>query len=388
MVSFFARLFIKNKEDITSPNVRRKYGVLCGAVGIFFNVFLFGVKFLAGMLSHSIAITADAFNNLSDAGSSLITLIGFKLAGQKPDPGHPFGHGRFEYISGLLVSVAIILMAYELISSSIQKIIHPKAVASSPLVIAILLLSILIKLYMYFYNHSLGKKLNSPAMCATASDSFSDMIATSFVLFAILISKSTGLLIDGYCGVLVGIFIFIAGIRAAKDTINPLLGQPPSREFVKQIEEIVTSYDEILGIHDLIVHDYGPGRVMISLHAEVSAHGDLVSLHDIIDNIERTLKKGLKCDAVIHMDPVVEDDEETNQLKEQITAFLKEYDSDLNLHDFRLVKGPTHTNIIFDVLLPMEFKKTDLEVKQYLSDKIASLDPKYYSVIEIDRAYC
>ncbi|MCM1161968.1 MAG: cation diffusion facilitator family transporter [Roseburia sp.] len=388
MVSFFARLFIKNREDITSPNVRRKYGVLCGAVGIFFNVFLFGVKFLAGMLSHSIAITADAFNNLSDAGSSLITLIGFKLAGQKPDPGHPFGHGRFEYISGLLVSVAIILMAYELISSSIQKIIHPKAVASSPLVIAILLLSILIKLYMYFYNHSLGKKLNSPAMCATASDSFSDMIATSFVLFAILISKSTGLLIDGYCGVLVGLFIFIAGIRAAKDTINPLLGQPPSREFVKQIEEIVTSYDEILGIHDLIVHDYGPGRVMISLHAEVSAHGDLVSLHDIIDNIERTLKKGLKCDAVIHMDPVVEDDEETNQLKEQITAFLKEYDSDLNLHDFRLVKGPTHTNIIFDVLLPMEFKKTDLEVKQYLSDKIASLDPKYYSVIEIDRAYC
>lgn len=388
MVSFFARLFIKNREDITSPGVRRKYGVLCGAVGIFFNVFLFGVKFLAGMLSHSIAITADAFNNLSDAGSSLITLIGFKLAGQKPDPGHPFGHGRFEYISGLLVSIAIILMAYELISSSIQKIIHPKAVASSPLVIAILLLSILIKLYMYFYNHSLGKKLNSPAMCATASDSFSDMIATSFVLFAILISKSTGLLIDGYCGVLVGLFIFIAGIRAAKDTINPLLGQPPSREFVKQIEEIVTSYDEILGIHDLIVHDYGPGRVMISLHAEVSAHGDLVSLHDIIDNIERTLKKGLKCDAVIHMDPVVEDDEETNQLKEQITAFLKEYDSDLNLHDFRLVKGPTHTNIIFDVLLPMEFKKTDLEVKQYLSDKITALDPKYYSVIEIDRAYC
>lgn len=388
MVSLLAKLFIKNKDDITSPDVRRKYGVLCGAVGIFLNIFLFGVKFLAGILSHSIAITADAFNNLSDAGSSLITLIGFKLAGQKPDPGHPFGHGRFEYISGLLVSIAIILMAYELISSSIKKILHPEAVTGNLLVIAILLLSILIKLYMYFYNHTLGKKLNSSAMCATASDSFSDMIATSFVLFAIIVGKYTGLLIDGYCGALVGIFIFIAGIRAAKDTINPLLGQPPSREFVKQIEEIVTSYDEILGIHDLIVHDYGPGRIMISLHAEVSAHGDLVSLHDIIDNIERTLKKGLKCDAVIHMDPIVEDDEETNQLKEQITAFLKEYSPDLNLHDFRLVKGPTHTNIIFDVLLPMEFKHTDLEVKQYLSSKIAALDPKYYSVIEIDRAYC
>ncbi|MBD5543188.1 MAG: cation transporter [Lachnospiraceae bacterium] len=388
MISLLANLLFKNKEDITSPAVRRKYGVLCGAVGIFLNVFLFGVKFLAGILSHSIAITADAFNNLSDAGSSLITLIGFKLAGQKPDPGHPFGHGRFEYISGLLVSVAIILMAYELISTSIGKILHPEAVAGSPLVIAILLLSILIKLYMYFYNHSLGKKLNSTAMCAAASDSFSDMIATTFVLLAILMGKYTGLLIDGYCGALVGIFIFIAGIRSAKDTIDPLLGQPPSREFVKQIEEIVTSYDEILGIHDLLVHDYGPGRTMISLHAEVSAHGDLVSLHDIIDNIERTLKKGLKCDAVIHMDPIVEDDEETNWLKETITAFLKEYDPDLNLHDFRLVKGPTHTNIIFDVLLPMEFQKTDSEVKQYLSDKITALDPKYYSVIEIDRAYC
>lgn len=387
MITFLAGIFIKGKDDVTSPDVRRQYGVLCGAVGIFLNVILFGVKFLAGLISHSIAITADAFNNLSDAGSSFITLVGFKLAGQKPDPDHPFGHGRFEYISGLLVSVAIILMAYELISSSIGKILHPEAINGSPLVIGILLLSICIKLYMYFYNHSLGKRLHSTAMNATASDSFSDMIATSFVLLATIVGNCTGLKIDGYFGALVGIFILIAGISAAKDTINPLLGQPPSREFVNQIEKIVTSYDEILGIHDLIVHDYGPGRVMISLHAEVSAHGDLLTLHDIIDNIERTLKKELKCEAVIHMDPIMEDDEETNHLKELVVGFLKEYDSQLNLHDFRVVKGPTHTNIIFDVLLPLNFSKSEQEVRQYLDSRIKQLDASYYSVIEFDLPY-
>lgn len=388
MITFLSRLFIKNHTDTENPTVRRHFGVLCGSVGIFLNLLLFAGKFFAGILSNSIAIIADAFNNLSDAGSSLITLIGFKLAGQKPDPDHPFGHGRFEYISGLLVSVAIILMAYELISTSVNKIMHPQEINSSPLVVCILIASILIKFYMYYYNHSLGNKLNSPAMSATASDSFSDVLATSFVLISTLVSHFTGLNIDGYCGVLVGIFILFAGIAAAKETISPLLGNPPDKEFVHKIESIVTSYEEILGTHDLIVHDYGPGRTMISLHAEVSSKGDLLSLHDIIDNIERTLKKELLCDAVIHMDPIVEDDEETNILKKEIIEILKAFDHTLNLHDFRIVKGPTHTNIIFDILLPADFKKSDDTIKSFMEDKIKELNSTYYSVIQIDRAYC
>lgn len=388
MVTLLSRLFIKNYTDTENPTVRRHFGVLCGSVGIFLNLLLFAGKFFAGMMSNSIAIIADAFNNLSDAGSSLITLIGFKLAGQKPDPDHPFGHGRFEYISGLLVSVAIIVMAYELISTSIKKIIHPQDIQGSILVICILIASILVKFYMYYYNHSLAGKIKSTAMSATATDSFSDMLATSFVLIATIVAHFTGLNIDGYCGVLVGIFIFISGIQAARETISPLLGSPPDKEFVDKIESIVTSYDEILGTHDLIVHDYGPGRTMISLHAEVSYKGDLLYLHDVIDNIERTLKKELRCDAVIHMDPIVEDDEETNSLKKEIIRILKSFDAGLNLHDFRVVKGPTHTNIIFDILLPNNTTISDDIIKSFMENKIKELNTTYYTVIQIDRAYC
>ena len=387
MVQLLARYFIKNYEQTESPSVRQSYGVLCGSVGIGFNILLFIGKFLAGLISNSIAITADAFNNLSDAGSSLITLIGFKMAGQKPDTEHPFGHGRIEYLTGLLVSLLILLMGVELIKSSVSKILHPEATECTPVVAGILIVSILVKLYMYLYNRSTGRKIDSAAMMATAADSLSDMLSTSVVLIATLIGKFTGLQIDGWCGLLVGIFILYAGFSAAKDTISPLLGQPPQKEFVEKIESIVQSYPQVLGIYDLIVHDYGPGRVMISLHAEVPASGDMLHLHDTIDNIERQLHRELHCDAVIHMDPVMNDDEETQELKKQVTCCLHELDKSLNLHDFRIVKGPTHTNIIFDILVPFKFQLSDAEISRFMEEKIHSISASYYAVINIDKDY-
>lgn len=387
MVTLLSRIFIRNREHTDDAKVRQAYGVLSGAVGIFFNLLLFAGKFFAGALAHSIAITADAFNNLSDAGSSVITLIGFKLAGQKPDPHHPFGHGRLEYLSGLAVSAAILIMAFELIKSSLVKIIHPAETTFEPLVAVILLASILVKCYMYLYNRAISKKIKSEAMMATASDSLSDTLSTAVVLAASLIAHFTSLHLDGICGVLVGIFILYTGLTSARDTLNPLLGQAPEPEFVKNIETLVMSYDNILGIHDLLVHNYGPGRLMISLHAEVPADGNILELHDTIDNIERALQEHLKCDAVIHMDPVCTNDPEVTALKEKVRGFLTALDSSLSLHDFRIVKGPTHTNIIFDVLLPYNFCLSDEAVKDIIAADIRELNPAYFAVIQIDKKF-
>ncbi len=387
MVSLLSKLLIKNHEDTSNPAVRQSYGVLCGFVGIFFNLLLFTGKFVAGTVSHSIAITADAFNNLSDAGSSIITLIGFKMAGQKPDSDHPFGHGRIEYISGLLVSVIILIMAFELLKSSVIKIFHPDKPEFSPLILVILILSILAKCYMAFYNKKIGKKIDSAAMAATATDSLSDTLATTAVLIATLVSHFTGLSIDGYCGVLVGLFICYAGVNAAKDTISPLLGQAPEPEFVNRITEIVMAHEGVIGIHDLIVHNYGPGRVLISLHAEVPADGNILTMHDMIDLIEHELRDTLHCSAVIHMDPVCVGDEETDTLKAEVSAYLAEIDVSLTMHDFRIVKGPTHTNIIFDVVVPYKFRLKDNELVQTITDKIQAVHPNYFTVIEVDRKF-
>ncbi len=387
MITLLSKFFIKNRENTQDPGVRQAYGVLCGAVGIFLNLLLFGSKFLAGMLSGSIAITADAFNNLSDAGSSIITLIGFKMAGQKPDPDHPFGHGRIEYISGLFVSVIILLMGFELIKSSAEKIFHPEELTYSPTVLVILSASILMKCYMAAYNQSISKKINSSAMKATATDSLSDCLATAVVLAATLISHFTGLSIDGWCGVLVGLFICYAGFEAAKDTISPLLGQAPDPEFVKQVNDIVMSYDGVLGIHDMIVHNYGPGRILISLHAEVPADGDLLTLHDMIDVIEHKLRDTLHCSAVIHMDPVCVGDEETEHLKDLVTGCLKEISPSISIHDFRIVKGPTHTNVIFDIAVPYDFPMTDEELIETAQGRIQRENPNYFAVIEVDKQY-
>ena len=388
MVTLLAKIFIKDAEDTSSPKVRQAYGVLTGVVGILLNVLLFAGKFIAGTLSKSISITADAFNNLSDAGSSFVTLIGFKLAGAKPDPEHPFGHGRIEYVSGLVVSGAILLMAFELIKDSIDKIIHPQTVDFSALAAGILVVSILVKIYMYLYNSSISKKIDSAAMKATATDSLSDTMATTVVLIASIVGHYTGLKIDGYCGVLVGLFIFYAGFSAAKETLDPLLGQPPEEEFVEQIEEIVMSYELVQGIHDLVVHDYGPGRVMISLHAEVPAEEDILEIHEMIDVIENDLADKLNCEAVIHMDPLVTKDERVNELKRIIHEVVDSLEGDVSMHDFRTVIGPTHTNMMFDVVLPFGYSMTDEMVKEEIQKRTWDrLGESYNTVIQIDRPY-
>lgn len=386
MIRLLTKLFIKNPEDISSPAVRQAYGVLSGAVGIFLNLALFAGKFAAGLISGSIAITADAFNNLSDAGSSVITLIGFRMAGQKPDPGHPFGHGRIEYLSGLFVSIAILIMAFELIQSSVSKILHPEPVAFSPVIVLILAASIVVKCYMYLYNRMISRKIGSAAMMATAKDSLSDTLATSVVLLCTLLSHFQDLHIDGWCGVLVGLFILYAGYDAARDTINPLLGQAPDPAFVRQVESLVLSYPDILGVHDLIVHNYGPGRIMISVHAEVPADGDILALHDTIDNIEHALKSRLLCEAVIHMDPVCTNDAETVSLRETVSALAREIGGSLSIHDLRLVKGTTHTNVIFDLLIPYDFPMSDEKTVDLIREKITALDRKYIAVINVDKS--
>ena len=390
MVTLLAKLFIRKRtpeEAADSQVVRRVYGVLCGAVGIALNILLFLGKLFAGSLSGSIAIMADAFNNLSDAGSSLITLIGFRMAGQKPDPEHPFGHGRIEYISGFIVAIAILLMGFELLTSSIEKIVSPEPVAFSGLTAAILVVSILVKLYMCFYNRRIGKRIDSAAMRATAMDSLSDCVATTVVLAAMLIGHWTNLMIDGWCGLLVALFILYAGLNAAKETIGPLLGEPPSKELVEQIEQYVMSHESVIGIHDLVVHNYGPGRMMISLHAEVPASGDILELHDMIDNIEHGLREQMGCEAVIHMDPVVTDDETLTALCKTVRAFATEIDPAITIHDFRMVTGPTHTNLIFDAVVPYRCRLSDEAVRKAFEDRIRALDGNYFAVVEIDKAF-
>lgn len=385
MIRILEKLFISKKEG---ADRRQAYGVLCGAVGILLNICLFTGKFLAGVISNSIAITADAFNNLSDAGSSVVTLIGFRLAGAKPDPEHPFGHGRIEYLTGLVVSAAILIMAFELVRDSIDKILHPQETVFSALALAILVVSILVKLYMAYYNTAIAKKIDSAAMRATATDSLSDACATTVVLAATLVSKFAGIQIDGWCGALVGGFIFFAGVNAAKETLNPLLGQPPEREFVEAIENLVKEEPVIRGVHDLVVHDYGPGRVMISLHAEVPAEGNILAMHDVIDNLEKKLERELHCEAVIHMDPVVTNDPQIDRLKAQEREILAEIDGKLSLHDFRVVMGPTHTNLIFDVVLPYESRLSDEELVALLEEKTREkLGDDYFLVVKVDRDY-
>ena len=367
--------------------MRRKYGVLCGSVGIGLNLLLFLAKFFAGTISGSIAITADAFNNLSDAGSSLVTIVGFKLAGQKPDPSHPFGHGRMEYLSGLAVSVLILLMGFELLQSSVDKIRHPAAIEFSWLSVVILLLGIAGKLYMSYYNRSVGNKINSAAMKATAADSLSDSISTAAVLAATLIAHFFHVNIDGWVGVAVACFILYAGYNAARDTIDPLLGQAPDPELVTDVEKTVLSFPPIQSIHDMIVHDYGPGRLMISLHAEVPADGDLLEMHDTIDLVEQTLREKFHCDAVIHMDPIVTNDEQVLKMRSKMHQLVQVIDKRITVHDFRMVTGPTHTNLIFDVACPFDLKQSDEEVKRQVEEIVDLLDGNYNAVVTVDRIY-
>lgn len=387
MVTLFSKFFIKNPNDYQSPAVRRAYGTLCSIVGVFLNILMFAGKFIAGNIANSVSITADAFNNLSDAGSSIITLFGFRLAGKKPDPNHPFGHGRIEYLSGLAVSVLILVMGFELMKSSITKLIHPEPVEASLLAGGIMVAAILIKLYMAFYNKKIGKKIDSAAMAAVAADSLSDTISTVVVLVSMILSKFIDFPIDAVAGIFVALLILKTGLESVRDTVAPLLGQAPDPEFVKQIEEITMESPHIVGIHDLIVHDYGPGRVFISLHAEVPGNEDVFVLHDEIDNAEFRLKDRLGCEVTIHLDPIDVDNEHVAQMKEEVAKILKEYDEVLTFHDFRMVPGETHTNLIFDVVVPAKYKMTNEEVRDAIKAEVEEHCFKCFAVITVEQSY-
>ena len=387
MITILSRFFIKDSMD---ENARRgAYGMLCGIVGILLNLILFAGKFLAGILSGSIAITADAANNLSDAGSSIITLVGFKLAGQKPDPEHPFGHGRMEYLSGLAVSAIILVMAFELLRDSVAKIFHPEETEFSLLILGILFASILVKLYMAYYNTAIGKKYDSATIRAVATDSLSDCITTTIVIVATLVQHFTSLRVDGYCGIIVGFLIMWAGIQSARETVDPLLGSAPSREYVQKIANLVLSFDShVVGMHDLIVHDYGPGRQFITLHAEVPEEGNIVELHEIIDRMEKYLNEELGCLVTIHMDPVTTKDAYVNDLKAQLAAVVRELHAELTIHDFRMVRGEKQINLIFDMVVPYTVKESDVQLKEQLQAQVHDyIGPEYAIVVEIDRCY-
>ena len=387
MTEFLIRIWVKDYDQVEQPEVRGRYGVLSGVIGIVLNLLLFAGKLTAGMITASIAITADAFNNLSDAGSSIITLIGFKMAVRPADTAHPFGHGRIEYIAGFIMSLLILLMGFELLRVSFDKILHPVETSFTLVSLIILLAAILIKLWMAYFNRKLSRRIDSVAMKATAVDSLSDAVATTVVLIGIGISHFTELLLDGYLGLLVSLFILYAGFNAARDTLNPLLGQPPSNEQVEGIYATVMAHSLVSGMHDLLVHDYGPGRVSISLHAEVPHNHDIMELHDLIDCIEDELRIQFNAVVTIHMDPVALNDERTMSLRRQIAQRVKEIDPALSIHDFRMVPGPTHTNLLFDAVVPAGFHLSDQVVAERIQLLVKTMDPNFQAVVQIDQSY-
>ncbi|MCR4939533.1 MAG: cation diffusion facilitator family transporter [Treponemataceae bacterium] len=388
MIKLLAKLFVKNWTDYKNPDVRKKYGILCGLYGVFLNILLFIAKFTAGTLISSIALVADAFNNLSDAASSVISVLGFKLSSKKPDQEHPFGHGRIEYIAGFVISLLIFLMGFELLKNSIEAIITPEPVKTSVAGIVIMVAAILVKLYMYIYNHSIAKKIDSVTMEATAKDSLSDTISTAVVIVSVIATKFTTLPVDGIAGVIVALFIFFTGKEAASETLEPLLGSAPSSEFVEQIEKEVISHKPICGMHDLVVHDYGPGRMMITLHAEVPGDMDIFYLHEIIDKTEFDIMKKFNCQATIHMDPVDINNKDLSELKEILVKSTSFIDPALTVHDVRMVPGKEHTNLIFDVVKPFDCKLSDEELRKKISSLIKAARKDVNCVIKVDIPFC
>lgn len=387
MVGLLIRRLIPNGSQPEDIAVRERCGVVSGGIGIALNLLLCIGKFIAGVISGSISVMADAFNNLTDAASSVVTLIGFRLAGQKPDDEHPFGHGRMEYLAGLIISMLILLVGFELGKSSIEKIIHPEEVSFSVLSAVILIISVCIKLWMCFFNRALSKKIGSTALAATAADSLSDAIATTVVLIGLIVGHFTGFHIDGWLGIVVTVFILRAGLGAVKDTLDPLLGQAPDPALVKDVQDTVLSHDEIVGMHDLVIHDYGPGRRMLSLHAEIPADADIMAAHDVIDHIERELKRKYAVEAVLHMDPIVVGDEFTDRMRSLVAQKAAEIDSSISIHDFRITNGPLHTNLIFDMVVPHSCTLSNDQVRAQIAAAMKAEDEHYFTVVEIDRSY-
>lgn len=380
------RRFIKDSANTDDPKVRLAYGRLAGIVGIVCNLLLCGFKLLAGILAGSLAMIADAFNNLSDAGSAIVTLIGFKLAGAPADEDHPFGHGRMEYLSAMGVAVLIILAGFELATSALDKILHPAASEFSLISVMILAVSIGVKLWMAFFNRRIGKKIRSDALCAAGVDSRNDVICTGVVLLSSILGIWLPVSIDGYVGMAVALFVIWSGFTVIKDTVSPLLGQAPDPELVQNIQQTVLSYDGVVGIHDLIVHDYGPGRIIVSLHAEVPEDQPISKSHDVIDNIEMELQERFNILSCIHMDPVDTDNPETLRLKAEVIRLMNEVDESLTLHDFRVVSGDTHTNLLFDLVVPHGYDNRQ-QATARLREAIHAYDPKLFAVIKVETSY-
>lgn len=387
MHTIIIKTFIRDYENTGNIKVREAYGTLGSITGIIVNLILALSKYFAGILSGSISVTADAINNLSDAGSSIISLIGVKLSAKPADKGHPYGHGRVEYISALAVSFVVLLMGIELFRSSVDKIINPVPVKFNWLSLIILVVSILAKLWLGLFNRTLGKKINSSPMMAVMKDSFSDCLATGVALIAIIISAFSDVSVDGYLGVIVAGFIFLAGFNILKETMADLLGKPADREFTEEIEKKILSYDKIVGVHDLIIHDYGPGRKFASAHAEVSSLDDIMDVHDVIDLAERDILNEYGLIISIHTDPIVTDDERINQLKEMTIKIVKEISEEMSIHDFRVVDGPTHTNLIFDLIAPHKFHLSNSEIIHTVEEKLSKIDERYFVVITIEHSF-
>ena len=386
-MNFVIKRCIKDYENVEDLRVRSAYGKLSGIAGIIFNILLFAIKLLAGTLSHSVAITADAFNNLSDASSSIISLAGFKLAAKPADKDHPFGHGRYEYLSGLMVAVLVMAIGIELLKTGIEKVIHPSDVDLSILSFVILGVSILVKLYMMYYNTRIGRMIKSNALIATAKDSRNDCISTGAVLISSIIMKVFGINIDGWLGIAVAVFILISGFGLIKDTLGPLLGQAPDPELVKKIRDIIMAHEHIDGIHDLIVHVYGPGNMFASVHVEVDVKMDPLLAHDEIDNIEREVLDKEGVNLTIHYDPIETDDELTNEVRSFVAEHVKAIDSRITIHDLRVVPGITHTNVVFDVVVPYDIKFTDDEIRSRVDELVKSDHPDFNTVLTIDRDF-
>lgn len=387
MTALLIRLFVKNYKDTDNPEVRVSYGRLAGFTGIACNILLFLLKLLAGLLSGSVSIMADAFNNLSDTGSSIVTMVGFKMAGRPADREHPFGHGRMEYMSGFIVSLLITLVGVELLKSSVQKIAAPEDLKVSAVTILVLLISIGLKIWMCFFNRSLGQQIQSGALKATSLDSLTDTIATTAVLLSVGIFSVFRVNLDAYMGLLVAGFIIYTGLKTAKETLDPLLGAPPDPELVNRLEKEVLSYEGFKGVHDLIVHNYGPGRLFVTLHVEVPYDADILRCHEQIDRCEREIGEKYKLDIVIHMDPIVTDDPAVLSVKEQMLRALQRIDGRLTLHDFRMVKGESRNNLIFDVVIPAGFSMQHEALKSSIAAAAREIDPTYCTVINLDLDY-
>ena len=385
MTDFILKLFVKNYDDKKDPAVRLRCGMATSIIGIVVNLFLAAFKLVAGILSGAISITADAVNNLSDAGSQVVSLITFKISAKPADREHPFGYARIEYVASMIVSFLILFVSVSLFSESVQKILNPTETDYGVLVMVILAVSVLAKLWLFFFGRSVGKKLNSDVIRASATDSLSDAGATFAVLVSAIIARLSGFDIDGYMGVIVAVIIFIAGIKVLNETKNSILGSAPEPEVVEGIKDIVKEYPQILGVHDMVVHNYGPGNTICSFHAEVDGKVDVFETHDCIDNVERRLYTDMGIRATIHMDPIVTDDEKVSYLRAKVSDVVKEIDERLTIHDFRYVEGITHSNLIFDVTVPFEIKEDNERIKELVSDKISEIDPNYFAVITIDR---